>query len=725
MRLARPLRAWAMLSAAVLLSACRSGPPGPYAKGPVVLVSIDTLRADRLALYGYAKGATPHLDALGREAVVFEDAYSHCPLTLPAHASLFTGLLPPHHGVRDNEGFALGPDRRTLATRFRAAGWPTGAAVSAFVLRSATGLAAGFESYDDALTVEASAEGLGSQQRDGALAVQSLLEWIGAHSSGRFFAFLHLYEPHAPYAPPAAYRHLPDPYDGEVAYADELVGRLVARLRELGLWDRTILAVTSDHGEGLRDHGEQEHGFFLYREALRVPLILRLPGGARGGARVRGLAAQVDLAPTLLDLSGLAADGMDGRSLRPAVAAGRIEPRPVYAETFFPRYHFGWSELRAVTDERYRYIQAPRPELYDVKADPAERANLAGERAQTVASMAGWLQTAVGTVDAPPQGKVPADVAERLQALGYVGAAAAHGATSSGPRVDPKDRISAYEAFRQASLLHARGDEAAAAAELRRVLAEDPSMPDAWYLLGLALFRGGQTAEAVSALEEVLRLAPASGPAHLALARIHAASGRWDLVRHHAEGAAAAEPGEAYETLAGVLLEQDRPAEAAEYARRSLAADRARARSAFVLGEVARRQGRFAEAIPAYRQAVEALKLRKGAVLPGLHAALADCLARLGQSAEAEAEFQAEIQAIPYSRSGRTGLAMLYRSQGRDAEARGVLEGVVSAHPRPGAEEYWTVVRVLAGLGDAAGAREWAARARGLFPDDRRFRGGG
>src|SRR5262245_15332299 len=374
----RPSLARAALCGLVALvpAACRRPSPGAVCGDcSVLLVSIDTLRADRLPAYGYAKGRTPHLDELARRGILFEEAYSHCPLTLPAHASLLTGLLPPRHGVRDNVGFTLKPEHLTLAARFKAAGFRTGGAVSAYVLRRQTGIAQGFDEYDDALESEGAVESLAAVQRDGAVAVESLARWIDAQGSARYFAFLHLYEPHTPYAPPERFRG-GDPYDGEVSYADELVGRLLDRLAGR---ERLIVAVTADHGEGLLDHGEAEHGIFLYREAVRVPLILRLPRDAGGGSRVPSPVAQVDVPATLLDLAGVSAEGLDGSSLRRALSGAEPSSRRVYSETFYPRYHFGWSELRAVTEGRFRFVQAPRPELFDLDRDPGERTNLAGE----------------------------------------------------------------------------------------------------------------------------------------------------------------------------------------------------------------------------------------------------------------------------------------------------------------------------------------------------------
>jgi arylsulfatase A-like enzyme/tetratricopeptide (TPR) repeat protein len=712
----------ALLPALLAVAAgCRHREADTWPDAPIVLVSIDTLRADHLALYGYERGATPHLDALGQEAVVFEDVYSHCPLTLPAHASMLTGLLPPRHGVRDNAGFTLGPEAGTLASRLHRAGFATGAAVSSYVLRAGTGIAQGFEHYDDAIDRDVSQEDLADQQRDGAVAVDALLRWIDAQGGKRFLAFLHLYEPHTPYTPPSPWRErlAERPYDGEIAYADELVGRFLGHLRARGVLDRAIVAVTSDHGEGLGDHGEQEHGFFLYREAVRVPLVLRLPGGARGGTRVRGAVAQVDLPATLLDLASVPADGMDGVSLKKALG-GRGPGRPVYSETLLPRYHFGWSELLSASDDRYRYIQAPRPELFDLEADPLEKRNRAGELASASAALAAWLaERSTGGVPAP----APVDAAtrEKLETLGYVGGGTSVAPSASG-LADPKDKVAVLEAFKRAVARRREGRDEQAVVELRVVLADSPGMLDAWESLGLSLARLGKEREAIRALEKAVALDPASPSAHLALARIHALAGRPELVEAHAEAATARGPGEAYELLAELRLRQGRLEEAAACARRSLEADARRVVGHVVLGTVARRAGRCEDAIGEYRRAAEAQAGLRGLVVPGVHSGAADCLARLGREAEAEREFEAEIALVPHSAEGRVGLATLYRSQGRDAEARRALDGVVLAHPRPGPEEHWIVMRTYRVLGDQDAARAWAARARSRFPADARFR---
>jgi arylsulfatase A-like enzyme/Tfp pilus assembly protein PilF len=711
------------LGVAAALGACRGG-PGPVATfgdAPVVLVSIDTLRADHVGIYGYTKGTTPVLDALAKEAVVFDDVYSHVPLTLPAHSSLFTGLLPPHHGVRDNIGFTLKDTHATLATRFGRAGFATGGAISAYVLRSQTGISRGFDFYDDALEYDAGTESLGALQRDGGVAVDSLARWIEGQGGKRFFAFLHLYEPHSPYAPPEKHRHFEAPYDGDVAYADELVGRFLDRLKAKGLYDRVLLAVTADHGEGLMDHGEEEHGVFLYREALRVPLLLRLPGGARGGTRVRGLAAQVDIPATLLDLAGVAADGLDGVSLRAALEGRAAAARTVYSETLYARYHFGWSELFAATDARFRYIRAPRPELYDVAKDPGEKENLAAARASTATAMNEWIGRTAGASAITAPEEVEAETREKLAALGYVGSGSASLATA-GDLPDPKDKIATYEDYKRALQLRQQGKNAEAVEQFRKVLAQNPRMLDAWELLGMTLVRIDREADGIAAFKKVLEMDPLRADTNMALAKLYALRGKLDLATQHAEIASGKEPGKGYEILAEIMMDKNQLAQAATFARKSVAADDQRMMSHYVLGVVAQRAGRYEEALASFRKAEAAKSRQRHSVIRALHANMGDCLARLGRDAEAEKEFQAEIAAIPRSREGRIGLAMLYRSQGRDAEARAVLAGLVEGDPMASADAYYTVVRTFTVLGDMPAAREFAARARQRFPADPRFR---
>jgi choline-sulfatase len=374
----RPGLARLALLTAALAAGC-GRPPGAgieLAEGtPVILVSIDTLRADRLPAYGYAGVATPAIDRLAKEAVLFEQAFSHTPLTLPSHVSMLAGELPSVHGVRDNVGYRWDAGGRFyLPAALEAAGYRTAATVSSAALRRATGLAAGFELYDDAVDVEPGREVAGAE-RPGPRTLEAARAWLRTVGDEPFFLFFHLYEPHAPYSPPEPFAsRYPSRYDGEVAAADRYVGELFDELRRLDAWERSLVVLVSDHGEGLGDHGEQGHGLFVYREALHVPLLVKLPGGRLGGRRVAAPAQHVDLVPTVASLLGLETPaGLPGRSLLELEEEGDAAERVIYAETFFPRIHFGWSPLLSAIRFPYHLIHGPDPELYHLGRDPGRR----------------------------------------------------------------------------------------------------------------------------------------------------------------------------------------------------------------------------------------------------------------------------------------------------------------------------------------------------------------
>lgn len=322
------------LGLAVLLAANTAAPDLKAAfKGrSVVLVSIDTLRADHLPAWGYAGVLTPAIDALGRDGVTFLDAWAHVPLTLPSHVTLFTGLLPNVHGVRDNLGYAMPPAAASLPALLKARGYATGAAVSSYVLRRETGLDRGFDAYDDKLPPGGGAQSVATVQRAGADTTAAALDWLRAQAARPFFLFLHLYDPHEPYTPPEPYRsRFRLAYDGEIAASDAAVGGLVAELKRLGVYERALVVLTSDHGEGLGDHGEDGHGILLYREALHVPLIVKLPQGRRAGERVEARVGLADVLPTLASLLELPTPAdLPGRPL----LSGAPAPRPLYAETY-------------------------------------------------------------------------------------------------------------------------------------------------------------------------------------------------------------------------------------------------------------------------------------------------------------------------------------------------------------------------------------------------------
>src|SRR5262252_3955215 len=343
----RPLRFTFIISLAVLSTTLAALGGWRYARasapvsGPIIVISIDTLRADHLPAYGYRTVKTPAIDALAADGVVFDRAYSHAPQTLPAHAALLSGQLPFETGVRDNVGFSIKPGERLLPQMLRDRGFTTAGVVSAYVLRKETGIAQGFDFFDGEMPPASPELSIGQVQRDGSESEQIAEHWLESIGTARAFLFLHLYEPHKPYAPPERFSAYA-PYDGEIAYADEIVGRLVRYLKSHQLYDRSTVILLSDHGEGLGDHGEQEHGLFVYDEAIHVPLIIKSEQNVGAGRRVADLVQHIDLVPTILDFVKAPGTGaLRGRSLKPLLdGSGRLEERPVYSEALYARFHF-------------------------------------------------------------------------------------------------------------------------------------------------------------------------------------------------------------------------------------------------------------------------------------------------------------------------------------------------------------------------------------------------
>ncbi len=472
----------------------------------LVVVTLDTTRADRLGCYGSRDVETPHLDRLAARGTLFEQAVSATPLTLPAHSSLFTGQLPGGHGVRDNGGFHLAAERLTLAEILKEKGWATGGFVAAYVLDRRWGIAQGFDRYvDDFDLSKFKSVSMGDIQRPGDEVVAHGLDWIrsvsgsdgaaGSQDGRPFFAWLHLYDPHTPYAPPEPFagRYAGRPYNGEIAWTDEVVGRLLAGLEELGLTERTLVAVIGDHGESLGEHGETGHGFFVYEPTTRVPFLLAGPYPGLAGRRVPGVVRQIDLLPTVLELLGVAAPKTQGESLVPAIL-GRADA-PVltgYSEAFYARYHYGWSELRALRQGRWHFIEAPRPELYDLVADPGEQRNLASEERRTVVALRQELARLERETGTAPAAAAPLEEDEetlrKLAALGYLGSRV-ETAKSWRELPDPKDRIHVYNLMDRARDEVVTGVPDKAIATLREVLAADSEVIDAWFMLGNAFLQ--------------------------------------------------------------------------------------------------------------------------------------------------------------------------------------------------------------------------------------------
>ncbi|HUP65930.1 MAG TPA: sulfatase-like hydrolase/transferase, partial [Thermoanaerobaculia bacterium] len=512
--------------------------------GPIIIISVDTLRADHLPTYGATGVETPALDALSRDSIVFENAYSQVPLTLPSHASMLTGRLPSELGIRNNLGYRFDPEVPSLPLLLARDRWDTGAAVSAYVLRSETGLGEAFDHYDDQVSGSQGAL-LGEIQRSGEETVTAALSWIDERPDPRFFFFLHLFDPHAPYEPPEPFasRYSAAPYDGEIAAADAALGRFLAHLRSAGLYDDATILFMSDHGEGLGDHGELQHGIFLYREVIRVPLFLKLPATRLAGTRVETPAALLDVFPTLLEIAGVSGTPEPASRAVSLVdlAEGARPDRRIFSETMYPRIHLGWSDLASLVDDSFHFIAAPRAELYDVRADPAEKHNVIAEQRRVYAALDREMKTFDRSLT-PPSAISPEEEA-KLSALGYLGGA---GPGSGADLPDPKDRIADLERFGRALSLRDSGSPETAIPILREIVDRNPSFADAWTLLAKSYDDSGRLEDAAAAYRRAVDAAPAlAAGTMLSLSEVYVKLNRWDEAIAHADLAASMHPAQA------------------------------------------------------------------------------------------------------------------------------------------------------------------------------------
>lgn len=643
------MRCVAALVLCGLSAACAQGtatPPPSRTARHLLLITIDTLRADRLGAYGNTTVATPNLDRLAREGAMAMHASAQVPLTRPSHVSLLTGLYPAEHGIRDNVSPPLGKSVPVLAEILEQRGFRTAAFVSSIVLSKQSGLSRGFAHYADRFDIgEDDARFLNTIQKRGDVTVGEAAAWLAQPGPERRFAWVHLYDPHEPYEPPEPYasRYAGRPYDGEVAWSDELVGRLDAALGAAGLRDETLVVVVSDHGEGLDEHGEAVHGFFVYETTIHVPLIVRGPGVVPG-TKLSALVRTIDVMPTALDLLGLGAltPHVSGRSLKPALGGARIDEEPAFAESLVPLIHYGWSDLRAVRDGRWKYILAPRPELYDLARDPGELQNLADREPQRARAFRSGIEQRLRTEQAALHGasagnaSVPPDLLEKLGALGYVGVAGSSAPRTSG--ADPKDKIGEYQVI---NTLMREG------------------------LIGL---REGHFAASLGHFQKLFDLGIDSFEAHYYAARALAGLKRWREAAAHFEGALQKLPAytAAYLGLADALLAEGKAELALDAVRRGQKASPDDPRLVEREGDITRRLGDTAQAVRAYE--------RVAAIAP------ADALIRVK-------------------------LGELYRNLGRPADAVRLLRDAVRLDPAT--SSYWNSLgMVLGGSGDLAGAEQ-------------------
>jgi len=690
----------------------------------VLLVSLDTVRADHLGCYRYAAAQTPRIDALASTGLRFEHATTVAPLTLPAHSSLMTGTFPGWHGVRDNGGFYLEDDQLTFAEILRDKGFRTGGFIGAFVLDRRWGIAQGFDRYFDDFDLDSfpSGGGMDSIQRPGSEVVDRALEWLQAEPGRPFFAWVHLYDAHTPYDAPEPFRsRFPrtrdGAYDAEIASADSQVGRLLDALRADGRLDETLVVVVADHGEMLGEHGELTHGFFVYEAATHIPLIFSGPGVP--AAVVSDQVRIVDVLPTALSVLGIPIPKpVQGANLMP-LARGAHLGLVAHAESWYPRYHYGWSELRSISDGRFKLIRAPRSELYDLSTDPREEQDRSSENTSRLEVSGRALEEFESRVSRAGVQRGPRaidpDAEERLAALGYVSGSVSLKTIDQPARGDPKDKIELYNLMKEAGALSFEGKLEEAVATVKHALAKDPEIVEGYMLLGNFLSKLKRPQEAISAYRDGLARDSENQNVLFSLALAYKDEGRLDEARVGFERARELDPrnGRVLWQLSDLWMREGNYARAETILTDALERKVDEQRLLLKLGENRIEAKRFDEAERALKQALE----KK----PGLASAQFNLgLAYEGQGRIEKAieSYEAELSTNPKAFRAAFNAAKLLQRSGRTREAVTHFRRVVEIEPTFGTGQLY-LAKALLDAGDLAGAEQWARAGLQNKPEPR------
>jgi arylsulfatase A-like enzyme/tetratricopeptide (TPR) repeat protein len=690
-----------------LLAACgRSSPTASQLGGRtnVLLLTVDTLRPDRLAPYGSMLLDTPAAARLAREGVRFTAAYRSVPLTLPSHTTILTGLQPFTHRVRDNSGFYLEPSHPTLTTTLKSNGFQTAAFVSAFVLDSRWGLNNGFDYYFDNFTVTtADLAAMARVQRPGSATWSEAQRWLNEHGNERFFVWLHLFDPHTPYAPPEPYRsrYADRPYDGEVAYADSIVGQAIAYLESRQILDRTLIVFASDHGEGLGEHDEDEHGLLAYDSTLHVPLIVRLPNRTRAGGVIDRPTSLVDVTPTILGLLGIAPpQKLDGIDLTPIVTGtGTVSAETVYSETYFPRLHFTWSELVAVRNDRYKLIRAPRPELYDFRADPKETRDMSRDTAAAAAALDRTLkQMTAADESAPPTARgLDPDAARRLGTLGYVSGGSPASKLPGQALQDPKSKTAIYRALTHARELLEKGASREGVAALQAIVLEEPDLEPARRVLREYWLENRQAREGLAWFTSAAARRPDAVPLLVEVGTMQRSIGQVDRAMTTFENALGKAPDsvEVLTAAAETLRAAGRDERALELFQKA-AAQGTDAPPRMRVAETLIKMGRLSEADRVLTETLAA-----DPHVSGAHYLLAQVAERQHDLARAEREYRLEMTVSSWDYRAPFNLAQLVGARGDYAQQVALLESIPRIAPTFGEVNFY-LAKALLDRGDPA-----------------------
>ena len=656
----------------------------------VILITVDTLRADKIGCYGNANVATPTMDAFAARGIRYERAISQTPLTLPSHTTIMTGTLPVFHGVRDNGGFVVPSELVTMAETFKAKGYDTAAFVAAYVLDSKWGLNQGFDTYFDKFDLSRFEKiSLGEVQRPANEVIDEALGWLEKKKAAKFFAWIHLYDPHTPYAPPEPFKseYPHSPYLGEIAYTDTQLARLWDFLDRNGLRDNLFLVFAADHGESLGEHQESTHGFFVYQAALHVPLIIATPFLELQGVTSAETVGLIDVMPTVLEMAGIPVPAeVQGKSLvpsffRPGAAADRL----AYSETFYPRYHYGWSDLQSVQDGRFKLILAPVPELYDLDRDPGEEKNLVylekkvfedlSARAQVLIEQAGRNALEVDL------NKVDEETREKLAALGYIGSFTDSSKLQGKKLANPKDKIGIFNELSKARETGMDGNFDEAVRTIEAIIKEDPTIADAHFSLGNIFYKARRFEEAVAAFTKSLDLKPDDSFAVINIANSYQATGRFDeaekyVLEYMAKGF---DDSQLFFLLGTLMVNHKEPEKAVPYFEKCLAGNPQSASAHNGLAAIYLNRSGDGD-LPRAEEHLSAASAINPTLM-SLRYNMAQLREKQNRLAEAADLYLQEIADSPKSYKALYNLSRVYRLMGREDEEFDTLQKTIAANP--------------------------------------------
>jgi len=709
------MRKWAIAVFIVLLViACKTNLQRKPVRN-VVLITIDTLRADHLGCYGYGRAQTPNLDQLSQQGATFWNATSVTPLTLPAHSSIMTGSYPLAHGVRDNGGYYLDNKWQTLAETMKASGFHTGGFISAFVLDRRWGIAQGFDEYFDHFELSKyKTVSMDSVQRRGDETLGKALAWLDKNKTSRFFTWIHFYDPHTPYDPPEPFRsQFQDKswglYDGEIAFVDNLVGRIRDFLSSNNLLSTTLVVITGDHGESLGEHQEAGHGFFIYDATTHVPLIVLDPG--EKPVKISDQVRSIDLFPTIAEAAGVKIpSSVQGVSLLPLVRGGTLPQKlTAYSESYFARFHYGWSELKSLRTPDYKYIDAPEKELYRLSQDRSERNNLYDGDASHAKPFEAEITRLVSTSAAVETPKfVDEDSLNKLQALGYIGTYTAPlQSLNSGPLPDPKGKIRLYNLVKNSQGAAAEDKDDEAFKQIQQVLQEDPRILEAHIILGNLYSKKKDFVRARESYQNALKLNDKYAAAIFGLAKSYEDEENWDAAKAGFQRLTELDPhdSKAFFHLGEIALHEKKFDIAVTNFKHAVDLDPDQAGARNRLGACYLEMKDYDKALAEFQKALE-----QNPRIPNSHFNTALIFEADGKVNQAIQEYKKEAELFPETYAAYFNLSRIYRARGDLNEERNQLESCIKEKPDFGIAYLYLAKNLMDTNGDLDKAIELATK---------------